>query len=371
MEFSMKDMYRASIEHATGGRNTVMYDDFGNPNVMVCIPRFDVSILGEDEFGTGVHPAFNVDGKIVNEIWIGKYQASDMGGIPVSLKGKSIINTVGTQQAQDLTRKKGKGWHILTNTEWSALVLPILKRGLIPHGNITSTRRDPVNPNEMGGEIDGDVKIMEGRDWEFIKTGTGPDTYSHDMTPFGVFDLFGNAWELTTGVNIHGCGALIYSGEEDGTPVNRPFIEKVDLVSHDFIVNNVTSHYYDGWYFDGLHFGSGSTLTENGLLTWTNKSATLIQFSDIADRMDALGKNRIKVLKQLCLVPMDFCKKDGFCSQIYAEATYKSIQRGCRNGDGDSLWKGHGRFYTFDNAYLSYDHSSGSCHGFRPCYVSV
>ena len=39
---SVKDSLRQSVEMATDGKNTVMYDDKGNPSVMVCIPKFNL-----------------------------------------------------------------------------------------------------------------------------------------------------------------------------------------------------------------------------------------------------------------------------------------------------------------------------------------
>ena len=33
--FSIKDSYRAAVEAQTGGRNTVLYDDQGNPSVCI------------------------------------------------------------------------------------------------------------------------------------------------------------------------------------------------------------------------------------------------------------------------------------------------------------------------------------------------
>ena len=42
MNIFIKDPYRMAVEGASGGRNTVIYDDFGIPSQMVIIPRFDI-----------------------------------------------------------------------------------------------------------------------------------------------------------------------------------------------------------------------------------------------------------------------------------------------------------------------------------------
>ncbi|RBP71397.1 hypothetical protein DET47_1414, partial [Shewanella putrefaciens] len=53
------DGYKKAIEHNSGGRNTVVYDAQGNPNIMCVIPRFNIEDLGlvDLNLGTGVHPA--------------------------------------------------------------------------------------------------------------------------------------------------------------------------------------------------------------------------------------------------------------------------------------------------------------------------
>lgn len=139
MEFSVKDTLRASIEAVSGGRNTIMYDDQGNPNIMVCIPKFDTKYMGVPINGT--HPAFNLgNGKECPEIWVSKYQnVPGIGGVPVSalpLNDRIPANYVNKSehmghilngmynctpsQGSALCEKKGKGWHLISNLEWCA-----------------------------------------------------------------------------------------------------------------------------------------------------------------------------------------------------------------------------------------------------------
>ena len=137
MEFSVKDTLRASIEAVSGGRNTIMYDDQGNPNIMVCIPKFDTKYMGVPIPGT--HPAFNLgNGKECPEIWVSKYQNTHgNGGVPVSVIFDDRIPTTETipttskferfgfydctpSEGAELCEKKGKGWHLMSNIEWCA-----------------------------------------------------------------------------------------------------------------------------------------------------------------------------------------------------------------------------------------------------------
>ena len=79
------DGYRKAIEDASGGRNTVVIDEQGNPNVMVRIPRFNyedinqaiLDRLGVDlMLGTGTPTMFQRNGEQMGEVLIAKYLAS-------------------------------------------------------------------------------------------------------------------------------------------------------------------------------------------------------------------------------------------------------------------------------------------------------
>ena len=76
------DGYKRAIEHARGGRNTVVYDAQGNPNIMVVVPRFNYEDLDlpELELGEGTPTAFMTNGVPRSEILIGKYLASTAPG---------------------------------------------------------------------------------------------------------------------------------------------------------------------------------------------------------------------------------------------------------------------------------------------------
>ena len=54
-------MVSANGNLALPPNNEIIYDDLGNPSVMVKIPKFTYEDLGLP--GSGTHPAFIVDGK--------------------------------------------------------------------------------------------------------------------------------------------------------------------------------------------------------------------------------------------------------------------------------------------------------------------
>ena len=84
-----KDHLRTSVEAATGGKVTVLYDNKGYPSYMVVVPKFNIEdIMGASTWGTGVHPAFKVGGVEKSQIFIGQYQATVLDGRACSLPGK-------------------------------------------------------------------------------------------------------------------------------------------------------------------------------------------------------------------------------------------------------------------------------------------
>ncbi|MGL5039186.1 MAG: hypothetical protein ACRC6D_03520, partial [Aeromonas sp.] len=57
----VKDSLRASVEAATGGRQTVLYTAKGQPSYMYVMNAFNREDV-DPSVGTGIHPMFLVDG---------------------------------------------------------------------------------------------------------------------------------------------------------------------------------------------------------------------------------------------------------------------------------------------------------------------
>lgn len=131
---SVKDAYRQAVESASGGKNTVMYDDKGNPSIMVMVPRFNLSDV-IDGAPNLPHPAFVVNGAVKSEIWISKYQNVVHDGRAYSIPGMDPRTSVTYDQAKSYCAAKGPGWHLMTNAEWAAIALWCKKNGTMPRGN--------------------------------------------------------------------------------------------------------------------------------------------------------------------------------------------------------------------------------------------
>ena len=218
MDYIIKDPLRQSVEAASGGRNTVLYDALGYPNYMCVIPKFnleDVDTGFAETFGTGPHPAFSVMGKEKSEIFIGMYQSTFLGdgtvtgSVATSIPG---VDPLETQILYDDARiicgiNKGPGWHMMTNWEWAAIALWCFENGTMPRGN-NDFGRSYSEPHETGRIWDSSLDPGDdpgSNTWSnrvTTLTGSGPPSWRHDNTFNGIADLAGNTWEYMEGIKI-------------------------------------------------------------------------------------------------------------------------------------------------------------------------
>jgi len=195
----VKDDLRASVEAASGGKQTVLYTASGQPSIMNVIPKFNLEDI-DDSLGTGVHPAFIVGGVEKSELFIGSYPGILKNGELVSLSGVDPSVSMNHDNFVAAARKAGPGFHVMTHAEYAAIALWCLKNGFQPRGNTnygrsheatheTARRHDGGTP----GDTNGTARTL---------TGSGPASWRHDNTPNGIADLCGNVWEWSPGLRL-------------------------------------------------------------------------------------------------------------------------------------------------------------------------
>ena len=226
---------KLALEAASGGKNTLLFDDLGRPSVMVRIPMFLWSDVLE---GAPEEPcsAFVVGGRVQDSIWISKFMNVIEYGRAYSLPGRDPANTLSIDEARAACAAKGKGWHLLTNAEWCALMHWSVRNGTVPRGN-ASFGSNPERPWDRG--VLSIQKRGRGLEDEMRTLGgTGPDSWNHDGGPWGVADLAGNAWDWVSGFRtmdgeiqfIPDNDSAMNVDESEGSPLWRAVLEDGSLV---------------------------------------------------------------------------------------------------------------------------------------------
>lgn len=173
--------------------NKLLYDDKGLPSVMVYIPKFKLSEVltnGSDTY----HPAFIINGTVVDGIYISKYQNVVENGRAYSLPGKDPKAILTWDTARGYCEAKGAGWHMMTKAEWAMIALWCKAHGIFPKGdNNYGKDSTETTYQAIPATYDTDGRVNH------TLTGTGPLTWSHDGTMKGIMDLNGNVSEWVGG----------------------------------------------------------------------------------------------------------------------------------------------------------------------------
>ena len=192
--------------------NEIIVDKFGNPSVMVFIPKFTMNQVingGSNK----VHPAFIVNGVERDGFYISKFLNTDVDGVGCSLPA-GVPGSGGMEGSLDRCIIKGRGWHLTTIQEWGAVALWCKKNGHLPNGNSAYGRDARENVYKAIPVPRDDNKVGP------TLTGTGPLSWSHDNTAGGIWDLAGNLSEWLGGFRAV-YGEIQVMPNNDGADINN------------------------------------------------------------------------------------------------------------------------------------------------------
>lgn len=195
--------WRDRVIDASFGRNTVLYDDMDYPSVMVIIEHNRQSLI-DGPRGNITHPAFVVNGQLKPRIYVSKYQNMVVGEFndrtarPLSLKGVDARGNYSLNGTSIICKDKGPGWHLLTNAEFAAIALECWNNEFFPRGNTDYGRSSEVHSEA------GVPSFIRTSDQEVLRvlTGSGPISWSHDGSPYGIYDIHGNMRERVAGLQF-------------------------------------------------------------------------------------------------------------------------------------------------------------------------
>lgn len=186
------EVQREAFDTISNDEITIL-DNAGLPSVMVPIKKFKSSEI-DKSLPEHTHPAFIVNGKEAETVYVSKYINVVFDGRAYSLPGQTPRTHISFDEAVEVCRKKGEGWGLMPASLWAAIALWCKKNNTVPKGN-TKFGRSFDNPLSKGEATDTGLKRIY-----MTKTGSGPAEWNHDHTEHGISDLVGNVFEWQAGL---------------------------------------------------------------------------------------------------------------------------------------------------------------------------
>jgi formylglycine-generating enzyme len=188
------DEFAAAVKEVSGGENVVLFDDLGLPSVYVPINRLKNSEIIEGGSDV-VHPAFSVNGVEKTRFLFSKYQNVIINDRAYSLARRIPSTNITFDNARKACEAKGSGYYLATFAEWAAIALLTRKMSTMPHGN-DCYGYDYSHDYENGERYESGTKNGK------TLTGSGPATWGHDHSKFGIQDMNGNVREWLAGMRL-------------------------------------------------------------------------------------------------------------------------------------------------------------------------
>jgi lysophospholipase L1-like esterase len=212
-----------------GNNNWLIYDNNNNYHEMVEIPAFNWDPTNGFS-STQLHPVFTVNG-VRKRIFIGKYQASYLGGHAVTQLDGVVAQTINFDDSSAVCNSLNNGttingFHLITNAEWAAICL--VSKNIMGATEVAGNNnfgRDQGASTILGLEEPGETgNFASSTSPARWLAGSGGVTTAHDGTSYGIRDMNGNVWEWAKGMRLN-------NGEINIIPLNDAANPSADVTS--------------------------------------------------------------------------------------------------------------------------------------------
>lgn len=206
--------WTAKMHLLSGGKNSIKWVSDGAstalywPCIVVRRPakKAEYYLTGA---GSDIHPAFKAGATNYDQYWMAKYPGpyivSNSKTILLSLPGFDGMSNLLTRAqiapsydtALTYGKAGGNGSHCVTNAEWMEVAMSCLRDGFQPKG-ANYYGRDYNDPDTA--EYYGIPAYWQSNKIARVLNGSGPLSWFHDGTPWGIWGMNGNFYSVTAGL---------------------------------------------------------------------------------------------------------------------------------------------------------------------------
>lgn len=269
-DLALIECYARELYDLSDGKNEVIFDKLGRPNIVVNIPcdekatlaylsggnnkYFDVPSFSAGTAERSIHPAFIVGGQAIRGIRVGKYKDVRVNnknyhvslfGLPPAYGTGGFVESYDGLASECDRINAGTyegGVHVgnITRAIFSYFSLLSVTEGFACRGadNYTKSWQKPDEAGEPCGYIYNGQFIH-------VLNGSGPNAWRHDGTPFGIWGFRGPTLEILHGYITDG-GVILTTDNNDAAEMTAAEL------------NTSSSQLYKATLMDGTRVGRDS-----------------------------------------------------------------------------------------------------------------